>query len=110
MVPLPDGEHWPNRTGAIFRSDDRRAILLHIRKQRLGYLSQARCRREDADRLHADGSFSPRRWSRSLDPAGATGPRQRTAPGFSREFGYVLRLTSWGSVLESGETAKLCPD
>ena len=75
------GLNWyRSRTSGAFESElqvfsgthDRRAVDLHLRKERLGRLPAARRAGKDAERgLHADGRRSPARRRRTLGAAGA---------------------------------------
>ena len=71
MVPLRHQRAVHLRAGSVCRPHDRRAVVLHLRRQRLGHPSAARRAGGDAaPRLHADDRLPP---DRGRGPLGAAG-------------------------------------
>ena len=72
LVPQPDDRAFRRRIAVVFGADDRRAVDVYCRRERLGHLPAPRQFRAHADhRLHRYGRLPSGRRRRPLGPAGA---------------------------------------
>src|SRR5438067_1580098 len=80
MVSLPHRRRAARRIEIVRRPDDRRAVIVHRRQERLGHLPDARRLRADAaECLHRYARRAPDRARRPLGTAGAARASDRTA-------------------------------
>src|SRR3546814_2814263 len=109
MVSLPDQRTVRGRAADILRPDDRRAVLLHRRGERLGRPPDARRAGEDAWRgLHAHDGGAPDRRRRSLGAAGATRGGRPPAPRLPARGGVRCSIALF-AVLLGGCATEIVP-
>src|SRR5438067_932444 len=112
MVSLPHRRRAARRIGIVRRPDDRRAVIVHRRQERLGHLPDARRLRADAaECLHRYARRAPDRARRPLGTAGAARASDRTAAVLLAGSGALSRLSErkWDirTLVEGGIMAQI---